>query len=39
MPWVPMKTMSTWSERITSTAKGPTSASDGVRTPPLRMTV
>ena len=39
MPCTPMKSRSTWSERIAVTAIGPTSASDGVRTPPVSTTV
>ena len=39
MPWTPMNTRSTWTVRRAATANGPTSASDGVRTPPVRMTV
>ena len=34
-----MKTLSTCSDRMKSTVNGPTSASERVRTPPLRMTV
>ena len=39
MPWTPTKTRSTWTVRRAATANGPTSASDGVRTPPVRMIV
>src|SRR5512141_737245 len=39
MPWTPMNTRSRWIERSWATANGPTSASDGVRTPPVRITV
>ena len=39
MPWTPMKTRSTWTVRMAATANGPTRASDGVRTPPVRMIV
>ena len=39
MPWTPMNTRSRWTVRSAATANGPTSASDGVRTPPVRMIV
>ena len=39
MPWTPTNTRSTWTVRRAATANGPTSASDGVRTPPVRMIV
>ena len=39
MPWTPRKTRSRWTLRRAATANGPTSASDGVRTPPVRMIV
>ena len=39
MPCTPRKTMSRFSERRAATATGPTSASDGVRTPPVSTTV
>ena len=39
MPWTPMNTWSTWIVRRAATANGPTRASDGVRTPPVRMIV
>ncbi len=39
IPCTPMKSMSTCSERSAVTAIGPTSASDGVRTPPISTTV
>src|SRR5437764_541842 len=38
IPCTPMNSMSTLSERIALTANGPTSASDGVRIPPVRTT-
>ena len=38
MPWTPMSTRSTLTVRRAATANGPASASDGVRTPPVRMT-
>ena len=37
MPCTPTNTRSTWTVRKAATANGPTSASDGVRTPPVRM--
>ena len=39
MPWTPRKSVSTCRLRRAATATGPTSAFDGVRTPPVRMTV
>src|SRR3990170_3983281 len=39
MPCTPMNTRSTWIVRRAETAKGPTSASLGVRTPPVTMIV
>ncbi len=39
MPCTPMITMSTCSDRIACTATGPTSPSDGVRSPPVSTTV
>ena len=39
IPCTPMNSMSTFSERIALTANGPTSASDGVRMPPVSTTV
>ena len=39
MPWTPRKSTSRCSERIAVDATGPTSASDGVRTPPVSTTV
>ena len=38
IPCTPRKTWSTLSERIAATANGPTSASEGVRIPPVRIT-
>src|SRR6266508_3176260 len=38
MPWTPMNRQSTCSDWMVCTATGPTSASEGVRTPPTRTT-
>jgi hypothetical protein len=38
-PWVPRNSRSKWSERIARSAIGPTSESEGVRTPPVSTTV
>ena len=38
MPWQPRNSVSKWSDRTVRSATGPTSASEGVRIPPVRMT-